>query len=105
MQLVLDKFFSKKLIVSDLSRFLDEKSAGRIVRVSKKNTIFIHKDIAKTIGISEGSYFILTVKDHMLIITPLPDPFWLALKGSKFAETILKEIERMSEEEQKANMT
>uniref|UniRef100_A0A7C1GKE9 AbrB/MazE/SpoVT family DNA-binding domain-containing protein n=1 Tax=Thermofilum adornatum TaxID=1365176 RepID=A0A7C1GKE9_9CREN len=69
----------------------------RIVRVSKKNTIFIPKDIAKTIGISEGSYFILTVKDHMLIITPLPDPFWLALKGSKFAETTVEEIKSMSE--------
>ena len=69
----------------------------RIVRVSKKNTIFIPKDIAKTIGISEGSYFILTVKDHMLTITPLPDPFWPALKGSKFAETTVEEIKSMNE--------
>jgi hypothetical protein len=34
----------------------------------------------------------------MLIITSLPDPFWPALKGSKFAETTVEEIERMSEE-------
>jgi AbrB family looped-hinge helix DNA binding protein len=67
------------------------------VRVSKKNTIFIPKDIAKSIGISEASYFILTVKDHMLIITPLPDPFWPALKGSKLAETTVEEIKSMSE--------
>jgi len=88
-----------------LNFFRDLKSAGRIVRVSKKDTICIPKDIAKSVGISEGSYFILTVKDHMLIITPLPDPFWPALKGSKFAETTVEEIERMSEEEQTANMT
>jgi hypothetical protein len=31
---------------------------------------------------------------------PIPNPFWLALKGSKFAETTLDEIERISEEEQ-----
>jgi AbrB family looped-hinge helix DNA binding protein len=79
--------------------------AGRIVRVSKKNTIYIPKDIAKSIGISEGTYLMLTVKNNKLVITPIPDPFWLALKGPKFAETTAGEIERISEEEQEAYVT
>jgi len=79
--------------------------AGRIVRVSKKNTIYIPKDIAKSIGISEGTYLMLTVKNSKLVITPIPDPFWLALKGPKFAETTAGEIERISEEEQEAYVT
>jgi hypothetical protein len=41
----------------------------------------------------------------MLTITPLPDPFWLASKFSKLAETTVEEIERMNEEEQKACIT
>ena len=41
----------------------------------------------------------------MLIITPLPDPFWRAFKVSKFAEMTVEEIERISEEEQEANIT
>jgi hypothetical protein len=61
------------------------------------NTLSIPKGIAKSVGIPEGFYF-LTVKDHMLTITPLPDPFWLASKFSKLAETTVEEIERMSEE-------
>lgn len=104
MQLVLDKVFLEKLIVSGFIFFRDSKLVGRIVSVSRRTQIYIPKDIAKNVGISAGSYF-LTVKNHMLIITPLPDPFWLALKGSKYAETTVEEIERMSEEEQKANMT
>jgi hypothetical protein len=104
MQLVLDKVFLEKLIVSGFVFFWGFKIGRQNRECLKRNTIFIPKDIAKNVGISAGSYF-LTVKDHMLIITPLPDPLWLALKGSKFAETTVEEIERMSEEEQEANMT
>ncbi|MEM4970263.1 MAG: AbrB/MazE/SpoVT family DNA-binding domain-containing protein [Sulfolobales archaeon] len=71
-----------------------------IVRVSKKNTIYIPKDIAEKLGIVEGSYLELRVEGDKLVAIPIPNPFWLALKGTKFAETTLKEIERVSEEEQ-----
>jgi AbrB family looped-hinge helix DNA binding protein len=73
---------------------------SRVVRVSKKNTIYIPKDIAEKLGIVEGSYLELRVEGDKLMAIPIPDPFWLALKGSKFAETTLEEIERISEEEQ-----
>ncbi len=74
--------------------------ASRLVRVSKKNTVYIPKDIAEEIGITEGSYLELKVEGGKLVATPIPDPFWLALKGPKFAETTLEEIEATSEEEQ-----
>jgi len=72
----------------------------RVVRVSRKNTVYIPKDIAGEIGISEGSYLELKVEGGKLIATPIPDPFWLALKGPKFAEATPEEIEAISEEEQ-----
>lgn len=72
---------------------------GRIVRVSRRNTIYIPKDIAEGLGISEGSYLELRVEEGKLIVTPIPDPFWLALKGPKFAETTVEEVERISVEE------
>jgi looped-hinge helix DNA binding domain, AbrB family len=73
---------------------------SNIVRVSKKNTIYIPKNIAERLGIVEGSYLELRVEGDKLVATPIPNPFWLALRGPKFAETTLKEIERVSEEEQ-----
>lgn len=44
----------------------------------------------------------MRVEDDKLIATPIPDPFWLALREPKFAEATLEEIERTSEEEQKS---
>lgn len=73
---------------------------SRVVRVSKKNTIYIPKDIAEKLGISEGAYLELRVEGGKLVATPIPDPFWLALRGPKFAEATLEEVERTSEEEQ-----
>ena len=74
---------------------------SRIVRVSKKNTIYIPKDIAEKLGISEGAYLELRVERDKLVAIPIPDPFWLALRGPKFAEVSIEDIERISEEEQK----
>ena len=74
---------------------------GRVVRVSKKNTIYIPRDIAERLGIGEGAYLELRVEGGKLVATPIPDPFWLALKGPKFAETTVEEVESISEEEQR----
>ena len=76
--------------------------ARRIVRVTKKNTIYIPKEVAESLGITEGAYLELTVEDNKLVAYPIPDPFWLALKGPKYAEATVEEIERTSEEEQEA---
>jgi hypothetical protein len=35
-----------------------------------------------------------------IILTPIPDPLWLALHGPKFAEISLEDVERVSEEMQ-----
>ena len=79
-------------------------SQRRIVRVSKKRTIYIPKEIADKVGISEGTYLELVVEDNKLVMIPIPDPFWLALKGPKFASMSVDEIEKISEEEQRAFM-
>ena len=74
---------------------------SRIVMVSKKNTIYIPKDIAERLGIGEGAYLELRVEGDKFVVTPIPDPFWLALKGPKFAETTVEDVERVGEEEQR----
>jgi len=73
---------------------------SRVVRVSKKNTIYIPKEIAEKAGIGEGSYLEIKVEDGRIILVPVRPPFWLALKGPKFAELTPEEVEAISEEEQ-----
>ena len=51
-------------------------------------------------GIREGSILKIRVEGSRMIIEPIPDPFDLALKGTKFAKTTFKEFERESEEMQ-----
>lgn len=70
------------------------------VRLSKKNTLYIPKSIARAIGIREGSVLKLRVENSRIIIEPIPNPFDLALSGSKFAKTTFEEFERISEEMQ-----
>ncbi len=68
------------------------------VRLSKKNTLYIPKEIARAVGIKEGSILKLRVEGSKIIIEPIPDPFDLALKGRKFARTTFEEFEKESEE-------
>jgi len=69
-------------------------------RVGKKNTIYIPKAIAEAVGLREGSIVVMTVKDSKIVIEVVPDPFDLALRGPKFAETTFDEFEKESEEMQ-----
>lgn len=69
-------------------------------RVGKKNTIHIPKAIAEAVGLREGSVVVITVKDSKIVIEVVPDPFDLALRGSKFAETTFEEFEKEPEEMQ-----
>lgn len=73
---------------------------GRVVRVSKKNTVYIPKDVAEKVGIGEGSLLEISVDNGRIVLTPVPDPLWLALYGPKFAEVSAEDIERTSEEMQ-----
>lgn len=77
---------------------------GRVVRVSKKNTVYIPKDVAEKVGIGEGSLLEISVDNGRIILTPVPDPLWLALYGPKFAEVSVEDIERTSEEMQREYM-
>lgn len=70
------------------------------VRLSKKNTLYIPKAIASAAGLREGYFVKLKVEGSRIIIEPILDPFDLALKGSKFAETTFEEFEKESEEMQ-----
>jgi len=69
-------------------------------RVGKKNTIYIPKAIAEAVGLREGSIVVMTVKGGKIVIEVVPDPFDLALRGPKFAETTFDEFEKESEEMQ-----
>ena len=73
---------------------------GRIVRLSKKNTIYIPKDLAEKAGIREGVLLEISVENGRVVLTPIPDPLWLALYGPKFAEITVEEVEKYSEEMQ-----
>jgi len=42
----------------------------------------------------------VSVEDGKIVLTPIPDPLWLALYGPKFAEVSIEDIERTSEEMQ-----
>lgn len=72
----------------------------RIIRVSKKNTIYIPKDVAEKTGIREGVLVEVSVEGNKIILTPIPNPLWLALYGPKFAEISVEDVERVSEEMQ-----
>jgi len=69
-------------------------------RVGRKNTIYIPKAIAEAVGLREGDIVTISVNNGKIVIEVIPDPFDLALRGSKFAETTFEEFERESEEMQ-----
>jgi len=69
-------------------------------RVGKKNTIYIPKAIAEAVGLRKGSIVVMTVRGGKIVIEVVPDPFDLALRGSKFAEITFEEFEKDSEEMQ-----
>ncbi|RLF17874.1 MAG: AbrB/MazE/SpoVT family DNA-binding domain-containing protein [Thermoprotei archaeon] len=47
-----------------------------IVRVGKRHTVVIPKEIREKVGIKEGSKLLLRVDKNMVIMEPLPDdPF------------------------------
>jgi AbrB family looped-hinge helix DNA binding protein len=45
---------------------------SKVVRVSKKNTIYIPKDIAEKVGVSEGILVEVSVEDGKIVLTPIP---------------------------------
>ncbi len=71
-----------------------------IIRVARKGAIYLPRKIMRELGIGEDDYLIVRVKDDKIILELLPDPFLLAVKGSKWAKTTVEEFEEESLREQ-----
>ncbi len=71
------------------------------IRVGKRRTIVIPKNIAKALGIDEGSRLKLEVRGDSIILKPVPDAIQLSVHGEKIAKISLKELEAESIAEQK----
>jgi len=67
-------------------------------KLSRKNTLYIPKFMTEGLGIKGGDVVKLRLEGSKIIIEPIPDPFALAIKGSKFAKTTFEEFEMESEE-------
>ena len=68
------------------------------VKLSRKNTLYIPKSMTEGLGIKGGDIVKLRLEGSKIIIEPIPDPFTLAIKGSKFAKTTFEEFEMESED-------
>ncbi len=72
------------------------------VKVGKKGAIYLPSKIRNKLGIREGDKALIKVENNKVVIEFIPDPFSMALKVRKWAETTVEEFERESEEEQDA---
>ena len=67
----------------------------QIVRVGKRNALYLPKRITEALGIKEGDKLMLEVRDNMIILRPLPKLF---RERKYWSETTINEFERESEE-------
>ena len=65
-------------------------------RVGKRRTLVIPKEIAKELGIEEGSIVEIRVEEGRMIVEPALDAVWLALHGRKVASISTEELEEES---------
>ncbi len=70
------------------------------VRVGKRRTIVIPKEVAEKLGISEGTRLELEVRGESIVLRPIPDAVYLSLYGKKYARVSLEGLEETSVEEQ-----
>ena len=71
------------------------------IRVGRRRTIVIPKNIAKALGIDEGSRLKLEVHGDSIVLKPVPDAIQLSVHGEKIAKISLKELEAECIAEQK----
>ena len=74
-------------------------SVSTEVRIGKRRTLVIPKNIAEKLGIKEGDKKITVVGDK-LVLQPIRDAVWLSLYGKKVAKVTLEDLEATSIEEQ-----
>jgi AbrB family looped-hinge helix DNA binding protein len=75
-------------------------SVSTEVRIGKKRTLVIPKNVAEKLGIKEGDKIKITVVEDKLVLQPIRDAVWLSLYGKKVAKVTLEDLEATSIEEQ-----
>lgn len=75
-------------------------SVSTEVRIGKRRTLVIPKNIAEKLGIKEGDKIKITVVGDKLVLQPIRDAVWLSLYGKKVAKVTLEDLEATSIEEQ-----
>ncbi|RLE65924.1 MAG: AbrB family transcriptional regulator [Thermoprotei archaeon] len=70
------------------------------VRIGKRGTLVIPKDIRERLGIEEGSVLFMEVKDHEIVLRKddLWDRFWGCAKGLMTPEDIEREFDEAEED-------
>ncbi len=77
-------------------------SEAKEIKVGKKGAIYLPSKIREKLGVKEGDKALIKVEGDKIVIEFIPDPFSMALRVRKWAETTVEEFERESEEEQGA---
>jgi AbrB family looped-hinge helix DNA binding protein len=75
-------------------------SVSTEVRIGKRRTLVIPKNVAEKLGIKEGDKIKITVVEDKLVLQPIRDAVWLSLYGKKVAKVTLEDLEATSIEEQ-----
>jgi len=75
-------------------------SVSTEVRIGKRLTLVIPRNIAEKLGIKEGDKIKNTAVEDKLVLQPIRDAVWLSLYGKKVAKVTLEDLEATSIEEQ-----
>jgi AbrB family looped-hinge helix DNA binding protein len=67
---------------------------SQVVRVGRKNAIYLPKGVTEALGVEEGDRLRVAVKDNAIIMRPLPRLF---AKRRCWASTTVEEFEAESE--------
>ncbi len=70
------------------------------MKVGKKYAVHLPKAIVEELGLREGDRLLARVENGKIILEPIRDPLWLAIKGEKITSIDPEEVERISLEEQ-----
>ena len=75
-------------------------SVSTEVRIGKRLTLVILRNVAEKLGIKERDKIKITVVGDKLVLQPIRDAVWLSLYGKKVAKVTLEDLEATSIEEQ-----
>jgi antitoxin MazE len=75
-------------------------SVSTEVRIGKRLTLVIPRNVAEKLGIKERDKIKITLVEDKLVLQPIRDAVWLSLYGKKVAKVTLEDLEATSIEEQ-----